>query len=99
MGHRHVEQAVPRGVVLDFIYPVPVCVVGPQAGREAVGFEPPTEDLGGPGERPELGQFGVGRAGAGSLQGTGKEWIGGEEVVVHQGRRLVQDLVRRRHQD
>jgi hypothetical protein len=92
-GHGEAHQRVPGRVELDRVAAVAIAVEGLQHRRIAVGLEAPFDGLGPAAARAEGAEPLLGPtcpfAGHRLLQRA----VAAEEVVVDEGRRLVEDLV------
>ncbi len=87
------HQLVPGGVEFNFVGPVTESVVGVKHGRILVGLESPADGLFGAGQPAELLELRRGPSSALALESCGQNNVGSEQIVVHQRRRLVQNLV------
>ena len=93
MADAEAHQLVPGGVELDLVDPVAVAIVGAELRRVLVRLPAQLDHVGASGDLAGLGDPLLGPAGALPAHGLGHHPVRLEDVVVHQRRRLVGDLV------
>src|SRR4029077_6762892 len=94
MLDRQTHQFVPRGMKFHLIGPVTESVMRMQHRWILVGLKSPANSLLGTHQPPEILDLRFSPPRPFSLDSTGQNAIGREEIVVHQRRRLVQHLMR-----